>query len=427
MQPRVEATTIPPMAEQASAAALAPAAADGAGEPHLGRGRRIAIWVLIVLSSLICLVSILTVWVERQVLDNDSWSNATQKVIADPAVQHSVATRLVDSLYANVNVPAALQQRLPAQLDGIAAPLASALHDRAITATEELMQRPKLQALIVNASATAHQKLINVLENKTGYGITTGNGVVTINLTQLLQQVAADIGLPGKLVAKLPPDAGTITLMKSNQLNAAQTGVNIIRVMSAWLLVAVLALYGFAIFLAHGQRRRTLARVGWSLVIVGFLVLIARRALGSYLVGALATAEQKTPVHHLYLIGTSILGDIGRATVLYGLIAALGAVLAGGSSIAIRIRSHLAPVAAERPAVLWGSVAFVFLLLVLWGGTHALRTWWGILLLGGLLALGCAALHRQLLDELTRQRLQPATNGGTPARRAAEELEVPAG
>jgi hypothetical protein len=49
--------------------------------------------------------------------------------------------------------------------------------------------------------------------------------------------------------------------------------------------------------------------------------------------------------------------------------------------------------------VIWGSVGFIFLLLVLWGGTHALREWWGILLLGGLIALGVVALRRETLKE----------------------------
>ena len=53
----------------------------------------------------------------------------------------------------------------------------------------------------------------------------------------------------------------------------------------------------------------------------------------------------------------------------------------------------------ERPGIAWAAVGAVFLLLVLWGGTHALRTWWGIVLLGALLAIGVVALRHQTLRE----------------------------
>jgi multidrug resistance efflux pump len=63
---------------------------------------------------------------------------------------------------------------------------------------------------------------------------------------------------------------------------------------------------------------------------------------------------------------------------------------------------------------------------VLWGGTHALRTWWGILLLGGLLALGIAALERQLEAEaVLEQAGAAATNGSSPPEHpsTAEEID----
>jgi hypothetical protein len=63
-----------------------------------------------------------------------------------------------------------------------------------------------------------------------------------------------------------------------------------------------------------------------------------------------------------------------------------------------------------------------FLLLVLWGGTHALRTWWGILLLGGLIALGIVALRRQTLREYPEPRPKPAGDATSVGARAAAAL-----
>jgi hypothetical protein len=76
-----------------------------AGPAPLSRGRKIAIWALVIVASLIALVSILTTWVTRQMLDAHSWHNASTKVIQDPAVQ-ALATQLVNELYANVDVGA---------------------------------------------------------------------------------------------------------------------------------------------------------------------------------------------------------------------------------------------------------------------------------------------------------------------------------
>ena len=61
----------------------------------------------------------------------------------------------------------------------------------------------------------------------------------------------------------------------------------------------------------------------------------------------------------------------------------------------------------NRPGVVWAIAGSAFLLLILWGGTHALRTWWGILLLGGLLAAGVAALRRESMLEFPGAAIAP--------------------
>jgi hypothetical protein len=63
------------------------------------------------------------------------------------------------------------------------------------------------------------------------------------------------------------------------------------------------------------------------------------------------------------------------------------------------VRRWLAPVFSQHPGYAWGALGFVWVLAILWGGTHALRTWWGILLIGVLLALGLESLKRQTLAE----------------------------
>src|SRR4051794_19360838 len=210
----------------------------------LSRKRRILIWTLVVLASIIAAVGIMTTWVKRQMLDNAAWNRATTQMVQDPKVQGALATYMVNQLYDNVDVGKALSERLPPNLKQLGPPLAGALEQPATQGVARLLQRPRVQQLFLRASAIAHEKLVNVLEDKTGFGISTGNGVVTLDVHQMVVEVGTELGLPPDALAKLPAKAGTLTLMKSDQLSAAQAGVQAVRVLSVWLLVGVLFLYG---------------------------------------------------------------------------------------------------------------------------------------------------------------------------------------
>src|SRR5215207_3264756 len=365
----------------------------------LSKRRRAVIWTLIVAASLIAFGSVLTTWVDRQMLDTQSWQEASAELIEDPEVRDAVAVFLVDELYENADVGAGLAERLPDNLKGLAPSLAGALRQPATDAVERLLESPRVQQLWIKASVTAQEKLSNVLKNETGAGITTGDGVVTVDLGELVQALGAELGLPGTALDRLPDDAGEFTLMRSDQLAAAQTGVRAVGVLSTLLLVLVLAMYALAIFLARGERRATLRNVGCALVIVGFAVLVARRLAGNYAVDALTTPGSQGSGQRVWLIGTSILAEIGWAAILYGAVMVLGALLAGPHSWAIALRGRLAPLLNDRPAIVWTGVAVAYLALVAWGPTHALRTWWGILLLGGLIAAGVLALRHETLRE----------------------------
>jgi hypothetical protein len=377
----------------------------------LSTRRKVVIWTLIVVASLIGFASVLTTWVDRQMLDNQAWEDASADLIEDPQVRDSLSVYLVDQLYGNVDVAGGLQERLPTNLKPLAGTVAGALRQPATDAVDRLLDSPRIQQLWINASSTAQQKLTNVLENETGAGITTGNGVVTVDLGELVKSLGAELGLPAAALDRIPPDAGELEVMRSDQLGAAQAGVRAVRVLSTWLLVLVLALYALAIYLARGERRQTVRNIGYAFVLVGLAVLVVRRVAGNVAIDALTEPTGEEAGKKAWLIGSEILAQIGWATILYGVIALAGAIFAGPTSAATSVRRRIAPVLNERPGVAWASVGCVFLLLVLWGPTHALRTWWGILLLGALIAIGVHGLRHQTQREFPTV---PAPPGGTP-------------
>ncbi len=75
----------------------------------------------------------------------------------------------------------------------------------------------------------------------------------------------------------------------------------------------------------------------------------------------------KKPAHDVYLIESSILHQIGIATVAYGLIVVAGAVLAGPTRWATSLRRHMAPTLNDAQAIAWGALAGLVVLLAAWG------------------------------------------------------------
>ena len=126
--------------------------------------RRILVTTLVVVASILSLFSIMALWANRQVLNTDNWASSSSKLLESSAIRTSVATFLVDKLYANVNVQGELQQALPAQFKPLAGPAAGGLRNLAQQGVEQLLQRPRVQALWENANRAAQKQLLKLLE-----------------------------------------------------------------------------------------------------------------------------------------------------------------------------------------------------------------------------------------------------------------------
>ena len=374
------------------------------------RTRTILVWVLFALGTLVIFVGSLTLWVKRQALDTDAWVDTSSQLLEDDQVRQALSVYIVDQLYANADPQAVLQEQLPENLQGLAGPIAGALRQPAVEGVDRFLQRPRVQGLWEDVNRAAHQELIAVLEDDTRGNITTGGGTVTLNLRTLVVNIGTELGFGEQLDSRLPPDAGQIVILKSDQLEAAQTGVKTIKWMSWLVILAAFACYAGAIWLAR-SRREMLRNVGAALLLVGILLLVIRRFVGNYIVDALASGESvRGAIGNTWLIGTTLLSQVAWALVVYGIVILLGTWFAGPSRYAVRGRQAIGPTLRDRPGVAWGGLAAVYLLLVLWGPVPALRNWLGILLLGGLVALGFEAFRRVLKAELG-----PSDTGPPPA------------
>jgi hypothetical protein len=355
-------------------------------------------WVLVVIAAVIGLVSALNVWVKRQALSTDNWTNASSQLLENDKIRGALSVYLVNQLYQNSNVTQRLQQRLPPALDPLAPQIGLGLEQVAIRATDQLLARPRIQQLWKEANRRAHRLFIAVLDGKKGVLVSSGGNVV-LNLQPILKQLAEQTGLGGRLEGRLPPDAGKITIMKGSQLDTARKTVKVIRVLSYFLFFLVLALYAAAIWIARGRRRTLLMGAGVSVLVVGLLILVVRRYAGDYLVNALTTgADPKDAVNAAWAIGTQLLRNVGINAVIYGLGIMFAAWIAGPARPATWIRRELAPTMRDHPVVIYGAVAVVLFLVLIAGPTDAQRIF-PLLILFCFAFAGTEILRRQTARE----------------------------
>jgi hypothetical protein len=370
----------------------------------MSKKRGVLVWSLLVLATILVFVSSLTVWSKRQLLDDDAWADSSAQLLANDEVRAAIAQKLSDGLFQRVDVEAQLRERLPKRSQGAAPALAAALQNTVgPAAADRLLQRPRVQTLWENANKRAHAAVVRVLEGKDlgkAGNISTVNGEVTLDLRPAITRLATRLGVEDKLKANADPDAGQLVIMKSSQLEAAQTAVKILKALSSLLVIAVVGLYALAIYLAQGRRRLLLGATGASLVFVGLVIASLRRFLGGVIVDALVKTEaNKQPVRVIWSLETSVMRDIAVILVVYGALVLLATVVAGPNRPAVAVRRWLAPSFRHHPIVVWATALAVFRILLAWGPTAGDRRLLGVAILAATTAIAMEALRRQTLRE----------------------------
>jgi hypothetical protein len=376
------------------------------------RRRSAVVWTLLVGATLLALIASLTVWSKRQLLNTDNFTRSSSKLLANDDIRSALSSRLVNLLDERVDLTSQLEERLPPNAKNAAPIAAATIKNSTGRVIDDFLATAQAQKLWEEINRRAHTAVVNVLEGKDAGAVSTRNGDVVLDLRPFLGQIAARLGVQDRLKKGASPTAGEIVILKSNQLDAAQQAVRLLKTVSVWVSIAVLVLYGFAIYLARGRRRTILQIAGAGFLLVGLVLLIVRRVVGGVLVDSLVKTESSKPaVRAMWLIETDLLRDLALGLIAYGLVAVLAGFVAGPSRPAVALRRLLAPAFRQRPALVYLTALFVFLLIVAWGPTDASRRLVGIVLLGALLGLGLEVWRRQTLREFPEGAVAPASEG----------------
>ena len=127
--------------------------------PKSERPRRVTVFALTVVASILLLIAGFAVWANRQLLETDTWVETSSQLLEDPEIQTALSVLLVDVLYENVDVEAEIKAALPPDVQGLAGPLSGAVRELATRAANEVLATTAVQTLWEEANRTTHQAL----------------------------------------------------------------------------------------------------------------------------------------------------------------------------------------------------------------------------------------------------------------------------
>jgi hypothetical protein len=375
-------------------------AGDGTKEAGRSRARIVGARILTVVAVLLALVGALAFYVEYTALDEDGFETISREMIENDEIRTQVANTAVDQLFANVDVEAAIAERLPPEQQGLAPVLAGLARSGADRAAATVLERPRVQTVWVATSTATQRQLVRLLDDDTRF-VQTEGGAVVLDLRPLVIELGEQVAVIGRIAERLPESTGRIVIIEESQLETAQTLTKILRAVSSWMWLVALAVAALAIWLARGRRRLELRALAIGLLVVGLLLLAVRRVAGNYLVDRLADDTVEPAAHDAWSILTQTLADRAWVGITLGLVTLAGVWFVGETRRAEQARRAAAPVLENRVTT-YGIAAVALLVLALVAPLFA-RGWLMSLVLIGLAVAGIEVVR----NIVARQEQQP--------------------
>ncbi len=365
----------------------------------MSKGRRRTVKGLVVFGSILAFLSIFAIWTERQALNTDDWVETSGRLIQNETIRAEVGDYLVDQLYENVDVEAELKEILPGDTKDLAGPAAGGLRQVAGDGAKRVLETSTAQDLWEDANRSAHEQLIAVLEDE-GEAVSTEEGTVSLNLGSLLTNLADQVGIGADLAEKLPPDAGQIEILRSDELKTAQNIAIAVKGLALVLSILTFVAFGAAIYLSRGGRWVTVLFSGIGLIAAGFAVIVAREIAGGIVVDQLVVTESAKPAGEAaWSIGTSLMVSIATTVIVIGALFALAGWLASPTGSARATRRTIAPTLRHHAAYVYTGLALLVCFYFLTGPVQGLRSLLTTLIVAGMAAFGIHELRKQTAEE----------------------------
>lgn len=312
------------------------------------RWASVASAVLLVLGLLLVPVSVLSVWTHNQLSDTDRFVATTGPILADPAVQSTLADRVTAEIFTQVDVQALANEAVDAlaaqgvppqvvdRLRGLTGPLADGTRNFVDDKVHELVASPAFVAAGQRALTVSHQQIAAALAGDPS-ALTVQGGETVLDLAPFIDAAKQRLVASGfELAARLPEIHPTVALFPASTLVRAQSLYTLLDVTATWLPWVTLVLLIGGVVLAKRRRRATLV-VGLAVMATMLVLAATLLVVRGIVVGAVAPPSAAAAASTFDIVVRFVRAAL-RTLFVVGLVVALAAWVTGPSGAAVRLR-----------------------------------------------------------------------------------------
>jgi hypothetical protein len=342
------------------------------------RWRRASSWVLVVLACILAVVSVVVVFARNQLLNTDTYVSTVAPLAGNLAIQTAVAKQVSQNLVAHTDVEQRVKNALPPRAGFLATPITSGLQSATNEITLKLVQSQQFQKVWVAANRVSHKQLVALLTGSKEGSLSSSNGKVTIDLSQVEARAKKALDAKGITVFdKVPAVNGLdFVLFQSDQLARFQRLTRLLNHLALVLPIVTLLFFAGGIVLAR-NRRRGLVRAATGLALSMALVLVVISIARNQYLSSLSPSRSQAANAAVIDTVSAVLRDTVRTVLIVAALIAFGALIAGNSHLRAWLADMRKPswmtdgpvhgfIAAHRKGLQWAILGVGLLILVVW-------------------------------------------------------------
>jgi hypothetical protein len=255
----------------------------------------------------------------------------------DDAVATAISVLVADGVIEAVGVEAWVTEKLPTELEFVAAPLTDAINGFVATAAAEVIESDAFTSVWSKAVRVTHKAASAVISGD-DRALEAEGGTVSINLDEIAGVVVKRVEAAGLDVPDADFELGSIVLYEDEQLAAVQSLAKAINTLG-WFLPLLGLLFILVAIAVSRNRRGTTALLGFGTFIGTALGLISLRLGRNYVVNAIEDATKQDAAGAVWDVLLDRLYQMMWATLILALIVGIVAWFAGPGPRAVKTRA----------------------------------------------------------------------------------------